>query len=58
MNLFFFRNVFFIYQNGMVFFKNPQHFNGRTGQKKHMFFLGNARPKINARAHLKQRKKP
>ena len=26
------------------------------GKKKHMFFFGNARPKSNARAHLKQRK--
>ena len=32
-------------------------YNARDGQKtKHMFF-GNARPKSNARAHLKQRKK-
>ena len=28
----------------------------RVGQKKHMFFFGNARSKCNARAHLKQRK--
>ena len=28
------------------------------GRKKHMFFFGNARPKSNARAHLKQRKWP
>ena len=27
------------------------------GRKKHMFFFGNARPKSNVRAHLKQRKK-
>ena len=27
------------------------------GRKKHMFFFGNARPKSNAHAHLKQRKK-
>ena len=26
-------------------------------EKNTMFFLGNARPKSNARAHLKQRKK-
>ena len=26
------------------------------GGKKHMFFFGNARPKSNARAHLKQKK--
>ena len=29
----------------------------RWAEKKHMFFFGNARPKSNARAHLKQRKK-
>ena len=27
------------------------------GRKKHTFFFGNARPKSNARAYLKQRKK-
>ena len=27
------------------------------GRKKHIFFFDNARPKSNARAHLKQRKK-
>ena len=38
------------------FFENRQQFNARAGQKKHGFF-GNARPKSNALAHLKQRKK-
>ena len=39
-----------------VFFENRQQSNARTGQKKTCLF-GNARPKSNARAHLKQRKK-
>ena len=46
----FFRNVFYLF-----YFGNRQQFNARAGQKKHVFF-GNARPKSNARAHLKQRK--
>ena len=39
------------------FFGNRQQSNARAGHKKHMFFFGNALPKSNARAHLKQRKK-
>ena len=53
----FFRNVFVIYQNLKKKFKNRQQFNARLGRKNTMFFFGNARPKFNARAHLKQRKK-
>ena len=42
----------------MLFFENRQKFNARAGQKKNTcFFFGNAWPKSNARAHLKQRKK-
>ena len=41
----------------MFFFENLQQFNARAGLKKHMFFVCNARPKSNARAHLKQREK-
>ena len=38
-----------------VFFENRQQVNARAGQKKNTcFFFGNARPKSNARAHLKQ----
>ena len=43
----------------MFFFENRQQFNARSGMKKtHVFFgnHGNARPKSNARAHLKRRK--
>ena len=36
--------------------KNRQQFNARAGQKKTHVFFGNARPKSNARAHLKQKK--
>ena len=41
----------------MFFSGNRQQSNARAGQKKNMFFFGNAQPKSNARAHLKQRKK-
>ena len=41
----------------MFFFENRQQFIARAGQKKNTCFFGNARPKSNARAHLKQRKK-
>ena len=40
-----------------VFFGNRQQSNARAGQKKIHVFFGNAQPKFNARAHLKQRKK-
>ena len=58
MNLFF--SKCFIYLPKLnVFFVNRQRFNARAGQKKkhtHGFFC-NVRPKYNARAHLKHRKK-
>ena len=38
------------------FFSNQQQSNARGGQKKNTHFFGNARPKYNERAHLKQRK--
>ena len=41
----------------MFFFEKRQQFNARAGQKKRHVFFGNARPKSNACAHLKQRKK-
>ena len=57
MNLFFFRNVFFIHRNQMGFFRKSATIQcARWAEKTHVFF-GNARPKSNARAHLKQRKK-
>ena len=56
MNLFFF-GMFFSSTKIKWFFLNPQQFNARAGQKKTHVFFGNARPKSNARAHLKQRKK-
>ena len=36
------------------FFLSPK-LTGRWAEKKHMFFSGNAHPKSNARAHLKQK---
>ena len=45
----------FIYlPKSTVFFENRQQSNARAGQN---VLFGNARPKSNARAHLKQRKK-
>ena len=41
----------------MFFFGNRQQFNARAGQKENTCFFSNARPKSNARAHLKQKKK-
>ena len=38
-----------------VFFGNRQQSNARAGQKKYTCFFGNARPKSNARADLKQK---
>ena len=62
--------ILFISQNKLVFFRNVFLSNEidwcfseignnlmRAEQKKHMFFFGNALPKSNVRAHLKQRKK-
>ena len=40
-----------------VIFRNLQQSNARAGQEKTHVFFGNAQPKSNARAHLKQRKK-
>ena len=57
MNLFFFQNVFLSPEID-CFFGNRQQSHARAGQKKNTcFFGGNARPKSNVRAHLKQRKK-
>ena len=56
MNLFFMGIVFLSPEIDSFFFGNRQQSNARAGQKKHMFFCGNARPKSNARAHLKQKK--
>ena len=49
--------MFFLSTKIKCFLENRQQFNARVGMKKHMVFFGNARPKSNARAHLKQRKK-
>ena len=49
--------MFFLSPEIDCFFGNRQQSNARAGQKKTCFF-GNARHKFNARAHLKQRKKP
>ena len=51
----FFRNVFLSLEINSFFLGNRQQSNARDGQKKE-HFLGNALPKSNARAHLKQRK--
>ena len=40
----------------MFFFENRQKFNARAEQKKTHVCFSNARPKSNARVHLKQRK--
>ena len=57
MNLFFFKMFFYLLKL-TVFFGNRQQSHARAGQKKNTcFFWGNARPKSNVRAHLKQRKK-
>ena len=57
MNLFFFSACFFYPPKLVVFFGNRQQSNARAGQKKTHVFFSNARPKSNARAHVKQRKK-
>ena len=57
MNLFFFQNVFLSPEIDCFFPKIGNNLMPALGRKKHMFFFGNARPKSNARAHLKQRKK-
>ena len=49
--------MFFLCPEIDCFFKNRQQSNARAGQKKTHGFFGNGRPKSNARAHLKQRKK-
>ena len=48
--------IFFISRNEL-FSGNRQQSNAHAGQKKTHVFFGSARPKYNARAHLKQRKK-
>ena len=40
-----------------MFFLSPEIDCARSAEKKHMVFFGNARPKSNARPHLKQSKK-
>ena len=45
---------FYILKLSGYFFENRQQSNTRAGQKKHTFF-GNALPKSNVCAHLKQR---
>ena len=49
-----FAEYFFLSPKLTVFFRNRQQSNA-LGRKKHMFFSGNAHPKSNARAHLKQK---
>ena len=49
--------MFFYLPKLTVFSENRQQSNARAWQKKTRFYFGNARPKSNARAHLKQRKK-
>ena len=57
MNLFFF-GIFFLSTKIKCFFSKIGNNSMRAlGRKKTCFFFGNARPKSNARAHLKQRKK-
>ena len=56
MNLFFLEMFFLSPEIDWVFFGNRQQFNARAGQIKTRVFSGNARPKSNACAHLKQRK--
>ena len=48
--------MFFYLPKLIVLFENRQQSNARAGQKKHMVFFGNARPKSNMRGDLKQRK--
>ena len=55
MNLIFFGMLFFLLKL-TVFFGNRQQSDARAGHKKTLVFFGNARPKSNARAHLKQKK--
>ena len=49
--------MFFYLLKLTVFFGIGQQSNARAEQRKYMFFFGNAQPKSNTRAHLKQRKK-
>ena len=48
---------FFISRNLLGFLGNRQQSNVPAGQKEPPVFFGNAWPKSNVRAHLKQRKK-
>ena len=57
MNLFFFRNVFLSTKIDVFFSKIGNNSMRALGRKKAHGFFGKARPKSNARAHLKQRKK-
>ena len=49
--------MFFLSPEINRFFRDWPQYNARAGQKKTHFFLGDAQPKSNARAHLNQRKK-
>ena len=49
--------MFFLSPEIDFFFGNRQKSSARAGQEKKKCFFCNARPKSNARAHLKRRKK-
>ena len=51
-------NVFYLPKLTLFFSEIGNNPMRALGRKKHMFFGGNALHKSNARAHLKQRKKP
>ena len=57
MNLIFLECFFLFTKLLFVFRKSATIQCARWAEKKHMFFVGNARSKSNARTHLKQRKK-
>ena len=52
---FFFLGMFFLSPEINCFFGNRQQSDARAGQKKTHVFFGNALPKSDARAHLKQK---
>ena len=51
-----FRNVFYLPKKNVFSQKSSTIKFARLAEKNHMFVFGNALPKSNARAHLKQRK--
>ena len=57
MNLFFSKCFFLSPEIDYLFSKIGNNLMRALGRKKTHVFFGNARPKSNARAHLKQRKK-